>query len=153
MHVNRRRSAHKECQTEAYGNQGNRVKLKDERKTEEGPLDCGILFHIKDIWRLMQHHTKQNFGRYKGTLQHWESHFSPKLLIVAVLMYCRAKSAPQISSSCPFPAVIASKTHIFQFIRNILYEEISWKVPTGEISLYCSCLSHNMEVKRGVQGS
>lgn len=45
MHVNRRRSAHKECQTEAYSNQGNRMKLKDERKTEEGLLDCGILFH------------------------------------------------------------------------------------------------------------
>lgn len=124
-----------------------RERLKRARWTVE------YYFTSKDIWRLMQHHTKQNFGRYKGTLQHWESHFSPKLLIVAVLMYCRAKSAPQISSSCPFPAVIASKTHIFQFIRNILYEEISWKVPTGEISLYCSCLSHNMEVNRGVQGS
>lgn len=70
-------------------------------------------FTRKDIWRLMQHNTNENFGKYEGTvLQHWESHFSPKLLLMAVLLHCRAKLVPQISSSCPCLAVIALKTRL-----------------------------------------
>lgn len=52
---------------------------------------------------------KKILAKNEGTvLQHWESHFSSKLLFVAVLLHCRAKPVSQISSSCPCLAVLAS---------------------------------------------
>lgn len=83
----------------------------------------------------MQRDIKQIFGKYQGTvLQNWEGGFTffPKLLIMAALLYCRARLVPWIFSSCPFLAGVTSKTYTFQAQKGVSRVALmSWLSPGG----------------------